>query len=628
MQSFKKNSPLGLLILIVATTLVAACGGGDSGSPSPSTPPPENNEPAGVFSEVSVQEGTAPKQILFSWKFDGNPAGFRLEVNPDGVSGYQAVDINGDNIVDEADQLAADAEQLALEIPLHLTDQVQARYQLVAIDTAGNELERSSELSLIQLNFDALVGYFKASNTSSLDQFGSAVALSADGKTLAVGAVNESSNVQGITAGSTDEADDAASDSGAVYVFSNEDGIWSQQAYIKSSNADAGDHFGYSLALSADGDTLVVGAPYEDSDAKGISVDDSAGSNNSAEVSGAAYVFTRSGAQWSEVAYIKASNAEAEDRFGHAIALSANGKILAIGALEESSSATGISYDHSGELDNSSSGSGAVYLFVQAEARWVQQAYIKASNTEEVDLFGSSLALSADGNTLAVSAVGEDSSATGVSTDGSGEDDNSAFAAGAVYIFNREGTLWSQTAYVKPSQPISPHDGSDGFGDALALSADGKTLAVGASAHSNGSCEFNGYTENSYDGAIFVFSRTDERWAQQALITEDYSDCFHHLGAAIALSEDGDTLVAGSTGKNNYAGAALVYRRFDSVWVKGNQVTAPNPDIYDDFGGALALSADGKILAIGAEREDGSAKGVGGDTQDNQALISGAVYVY
>lgn len=632
MHRFKKRPSRNLLVLITASAIVAACGGGggNSGNPSDPTPPPDNSEPTSAFSELSVQEGTAPKQILFSWQFDGDRAGFRLEVNPDGVSGYQTADINGDDIVDEADQLAADTEQLAIEIPLHLTDRIQARYQLVALDTAGDELERSSELSLTQIDLNALAGYIKASNTDANDSFGYDVALSADGKTLAVGAAYQDSSGQGITAGSTGETDNTATSSGAVYVFSNQDGLWSQEAYIKPSNADVGDHFGNSLALSADGNTLAVGAPQEDSIAVGISADGSAGSNNRAEDSGAAYLFTRSDGQWTQAAYIKASNAEAGDEFGDAIALSANGEILAIGAIRESSSATGISYDHSGELDNSIERSGAVYLFIQADSQWTQQAYIKASNTDGRDYFGSPLALSADGNTLAVGATEESSSATGVSADGSGEEDNGAYGAGAVYVFNRNDALWSQVAYVKASNTGE----GDQFGGSLALSADGKTLAVGAIFEdSDYYCyaghEAYGVDESANDGAVYIFTLTNELWSQQTLIKEDLGEeCRHLLGSAIALSDDGNTLVAGVRGTNTSAGAAFVYHRTDSTWAKGNQVTAPHPDSEDYFGNALALSDDGKILAVGAASEDSSARGIGGDAQDNQAENSGAVYIY
>jgi hypothetical protein len=150
-------------------------------------------------------------------------------------------------------------------------------------------------------------------------------------------------------------------------------GTWSQQAYIKASNTDADDSFGRSVALS--GDTLAVGASLEDSAATGIDGDQS---DNSATNAGAVYVYTRDATGvWSQQAYIKASNTDAEDEFG-LVALS--GDTLAVGAFQEASAASGIDGDQS---DNNASNSGAVYVYTRDGAGvWSQQAYIKASNTD------------------------------------------------------------------------------------------------------------------------------------------------------------------------------------------------------------------------------------------------------
>ncbi|MCX7800604.1 MAG: FG-GAP repeat protein, partial [Fimbriimonadales bacterium] len=213
-----------------------------------------------------------------------------------------------------------------------------------------------------------------------------------------------------------------------------------QQAYIKASNTGAGDEFGTRVALSADGNTLAVGARLEDSNATGVNGNQS---NNSASDSGAVYIFTRSGSTWSQQAYIKASNTEAFDNFGYSVALSADGNTLAVGAPGEDSNATGV---NGNQLDNSASASGAVYIFTRSGSTWSQQAYLKASNTEAGDGFGFSVALSGDGNTLAVGSRFEDSNATGVNGN---QWDNSAINSGAVYIFTRSGITWSQQAYIK-----------------------------------------------------------------------------------------------------------------------------------------------------------------------------------
>jgi hypothetical protein len=268
--------------------------------------------------------------------------------------------------------------------------------------------------------------YVKASNTGPGNEFGDSVALSADGSTLAVGAIGEPSAATGING---DQNDSSAASAGAAYVFTRADnGAWSQQAYLKASNTNAGDRFGSSVALSGDGNSLAVGGTGEASAATGINGNQN---DNSAASAGAVYVFTRTAAGvWSQQAYVKASNTDAGDQFGHAVTLSVDGNTLAVGAFGEASAATGIGGN---ENDNSVGGSGAAYVFIRtAVGAWSQQAYVKASNTGTSDLFGVSVALSGDGSTLAVGAFFEDSAATGIGGD---QNDNSAGDAGAVYLY-------------------------------------------------------------------------------------------------------------------------------------------------------------------------------------------------
>src|SRR5262249_44983298 len=152
-----------------------------------------------------------------------------------------------------------------------------------------------------------------------------------------------------------------------------------------------GDWFGYSIAVS--GDTVVVGAPSEDSNASGINGEQS---DNSAYNAGAAYVFVRNGTNWSQQAYLKASNTSGSagfpftgDEFGYSVAVS--GDTVVVGAPFENSNATGV---NSNQIDNSATHSGAAYIFVRNGTNWSQQAYLKASNTGEGDWFGSAVAAS------------------------------------------------------------------------------------------------------------------------------------------------------------------------------------------------------------------------------------------
>ena len=211
-----------------------------------------------------------------------------------------------------------------------------------------------------------------------------------------------------------------------IFNLSNPSSVNDAIGYIKASNTDAGDRFGRSISLSADGNTLAVGADSDSSNATGINGDQS---NNDARYSGAVYIFIRSADNtWMQQAYIKASNTDANDNFGYSISLSADGNTLAVGARGEASNATGIDGDQN---NDGATDSGAAYIFTRSAGSWEQQAYIKASNTDANDNFGYSISLSADGNTLAVGAW-EDSDATGINGDQTNGD---AKRSGAVYLY-------------------------------------------------------------------------------------------------------------------------------------------------------------------------------------------------
>src|SRR5262249_14625795 len=147
---------------------------------------------------------------------------------------------------------------------------------------------------------------------------------------LAVGAYSEDGSGKGINPPSDENAPGA----GAVYVFVRSAGVWTQTAYVKARNTDAGDAFGTSVALSADGTILAVGATAEASDG-------TSETNNSASDAGAVYVFQH-GATWAQQAYLKASVVNAFDEFGTAVALSGDGAVLAVGASRSDSAATNV----------------------------------------------------------------------------------------------------------------------------------------------------------------------------------------------------------------------------------------------------------------------------------------------
>jgi len=571
--------------------------------------------------------GAQPKQLALSWTISGPGAGaitlIRVWLRPNNVAPYEQL----------PEMLSGTSGSVVLPSVAAL-DWTQARIRVQAC-TATLSCTDSNEQVLTNALLLAAIGYFKASNTFAGDAFGTPVALSADGNTLAVTALGEDSSATGIDG---NQADNAASLSGAVYVFARVGGVWSQQAYVKASNTAAGDAFGENLALSADGNTMAVAAPGEDSNATGIGGNQA---DNSMSSAGAVYIFSRSGTTWAQQAYIKASNTGDSDSFGESVALSGDGNTLAVGAQGEDSSATGVGGDQS---NNTTSNSGAVYVFARSGATWTQQSYVKASNTGLNDAFGRRVALSGDANTLVVASPFEDSAATGI---GGNQADNTAFDTGAVYVFVRSGPSWVQQAYVKASNGGAGGQG-DEFGGALSISADGNTLAVGAKFEDSNATGINGDGANNSSngaGAAYVFARSGATWAQQAYVKASNTGVSDWFAEALALSADGNTLVVGAPQEDSAAkgvggdqadnslaanGAAYVFKRNGTAWTQSAYLKPSNAGILlntFNFGEAVAVSGDGNAIAVGASGEDGNATGVNG-TPSGASVTSGAAYLY
>jgi hypothetical protein len=401
--------------------------------------------------------------------------------------------------------------------------------------------------------------YLKASNTGADDNFGTSVAASGD--TVVVGAPQEDSSAVGINGNQTDNT---ASQSGAVYVFVRSGTTWTQQAYLKASNTGVFDYFGVSVAAS--GDTVVVGAFQEASNAIGINGNQA---DNSAADSGAAYVFVRSGTTWTQQAYLKASNTNANDQFGWSVA--ASGDTVVVGANGEDSNATGV---NGNQADNSANFAGAAYVFVRSGTTWSQQAYLKASNTDPGDFFGFSVA--ASGDTVVVGAYLEASNAIGINGN---QADNSLSNAGAAYVFVRSSGVWTQQAYFKASNT----NAGDDFG--YSVSASGDTVVVGAYLEASNAMGVNGnQTDNSanFAGAAYVFLRSAGVWSQQGYLKASNTGASDFFGFSVAVS--GDTVVVGArTEASNATG------------VNGNQAdnSAAGSGAAYVFVGVCLLDTDG-----------------------------------
>jgi trimeric autotransporter adhesin len=373
--------------------------------------------------------------------------------------------------------------------------------------------------------------YLKAANSGTIDGFGRSVSI--DGDSIVVGAPYEASDSTGVN----NPPNNNLPDSGAAYVYTRTGGVWTAQAYLKPSSAGA-DHFGISVGIS--GDTIVVGAEYENSSTTGIDTSP----DELAIEAGAAYVFFRSGVTWTQQAYLKAGNTGADDRFGAAVAIS--GDTVVIGAPIEDSGSVGVN----GIPDESAPDSGAVYVFTRSGVTWSQEAYLKASNTGSGDVFGYSVAISE--NNLVVGSINEDSSTTGVNS----APNEAATDAGAAYIFTRSGSTWSQQAYLKAGNAGA----DDTFGSSVAVSGD--RIAVGAESEDSSSTGVNSVPNegSSGSGAVYVFSRVGNTWGQRSYLKADNTSTFNEFGSSVAI--DDGTVVVGSpyesTGGDS-AGASDVF---------------------------------------------------------------------
>lgn len=508
------------------------------------------------------------------------------------------------------------------ETTANVSDQVPDVSSVSGRDGTSSAYRVSSILSIGQ---EAYLKPAAVGTTQAGDFFGGAVAVSGD--TVVVGAPEEGSNTTGINSAPNDGG---IGKYGAAYVFVRNAGGWMQEAYLKPSTMGYRDEFGFSVAIS--GDTVVVGCPAEDSDSTGVN----STPNDNTTDSGAAYVFVRNGTTWTQQAYLKPAavgSSQAYDRFGYSVAIS--GDTIVVGAQFESSSTTGVN----STPNESALYAGAAYVFRRSGTTWSQEAYLKPAvvgATQADDRFGYSVAVS--GDTVAVGAYLEASSSTGINT----RPNEKANSAGAAYVFTRDGSIWSQRAYLKPAEVGRTQIG-DYFGSSIALAGD--TLVVGARGEGSRTAGVNSTPDEhaSGAGAAYVFTRTGEVWTQQAYLKPAFFGALQggdSFGYSVAVS--GDTIVAGSPGEDSSitgvnstpnensssAGAAYVFTRSGNIWTQQSYLKPAGMGrtmVGDQFGGSVSVS-DGTVI-VGAELEDSSSLGV--NSRPNEiALNSGTSYVF
>ena len=455
----------------------------------------------------------------------------------------------------------------------------------------------------------------QASNIGGSDKFGGANSLSGDGGYLIVGAFEE---------------DTGSSNAGSSYIFSApviSSGTTITQyltTETRIQHSDVGtnqDYFGRAIALDTDGNTAIVSASHEDTDAgnagrcyifvksdagtwseqydfgsgvtqansyfglSGVSI---SGDGNVAlagkpsQDSGRVAIHTRSGTSWSSYG---ALTGEVNDgKFGSSCAISGDGTTIAIGAEKQSGSSSG------------STGQGAAYIYVKNNSNvWTLQQKINPNSTSGQGSgdqnFGQSITISNDGNTVAIGAPG-------VSSSGS--------VQGRVEVWTRSGTTWTHQQTAVPSSRGS----RDTFGWRCALSGtDGNTLVVGQL-----------YESSTYAGYAWIFTRSGTTWSQETTLRGSDTANADHFGSAVAISNDGTKVLVGAErdtlSSGHDAGSAYLFVKSGSTWSQEIKYEPSSPSYADQFGYAVGLSKDASTIMVGAMKED------------TGATDAGSVYIY
>src|SRR6056300_1512686 len=342
---------------------------------------------------------------------------------------------------------------------------------------------------------------------------------------------------------------------------------WDTGTRIVSTDAQAQDYFGFSVSISGDGNTAIMGAfeewgPPSAPNARG----------------GAAYIFTRTNGSWDTGTKILEPGAEPHAQFGFSVNISSDGNTAIVGALLENGSPSAPVTD-----------SGAAYIFTRTNGSWDTGTTIRAPDPGQDDRFGQSVALSRDGNTAIVGAFYDD-----------GPPSEPVSQTGAAYIFTRTSGSWDTGTKIVATNQQS----YDVFGGSVSISGDGNTAIVGA--YGDG---------GTYKGAAYIFTKSNGSWDTGTKITAPGGATQDAFGIGVALSSDGNTAIVGayledgtSPDVNFNSGAVYIFTRTSGSWDTGTKIVTSDPGPTSGFGISVSLSDDGNTFIAGAYREEAGAE--------------------
>jgi hypothetical protein len=432
----------------------------------------------------------------------------------------------------------------------------------ISITTAGGSTSDSSSFTVTTTGYPHYQQGGKIVGTGAIGnaEQGYSIAISADGNTVVAGGPHDNN------------------DSGAVWIYVRSGNSWVQQGpKLVGTGATGPASQGTSVAISADGNTVIEGGPSDNAYVTSV---------------GAVWIFIRQGSTWFQQGPKlvgtggTCGSPPTSAGQGCAVALSADGNTAIVGGRNDSSYV------------------GAVWIFTRSGASWAQQGSklvgtgVGAGYTYE----GSSVALSADGNTAIVAGPGTD------------------IGIGAVWIFVRMDSVWTQQGgKLEGTGGVYSGGSSINQGTSVALSADGNTAMVGGSGDNGGA------------GAVWVYTRTDTTWTQQGskLVGSTNQINISNQGLSVALSADGNTAIVSGMGDNSYTvkGSAVIYTRAGGIWTQTSGVWdtgAVGPSLYYN----VALSADGTTAIVGGYNDNNDTGAIWMSVADSAITPAGCVPSY
>ena len=368
-----------------------------------------------------------------------------------------------------------------------------------------------------------------ANSSSPCSAQGWSVALSADGNTAIVGGDQDNGN------------------KGASWIYTRSGTTWTEQAKLVGTGGVANGFQGVSVALSADGNTALVGGFVDNT------------------YIGGAWVFTRSGSTWTQQGGKLTANNGVGSRyaFGYSVSLSSDGNTALIG----------------GPADNSDIG--AAWVFTRSSGVWSQSAKLVGTGYVGQPSQGTSVSLSGDASTAIVGGPFDASN------------------VGAVWVFTQNAGSWTQQG----SKIVAPdHTGTSELGISVSTDSNGNIAA------------FGGIFDNTNAGAVWVYTRSGTTWTEKVKLLGTGATGGAEQGTSVALSSDGTTLLEGGYADNNFAGAAWLFSNNGTTWVQqGNKLVGS---------GAVNPAWQGESVALS---QNGTTGLIGGPSDNN---ATGATWVY